>query len=84
MFPRPEATLPSIPFLQRPSRPLPPSAGLQGGDRAQGTRKFVREISVRVTGDILKPQYGFRQCYGMVPLKLFYREIVKIVQVTEK
>src|SRR4029434_5359080 len=32
--------------------------------RAQRTRTFVSEISVRKTGDILKPQYGFRQCYG--------------------
>ena len=91
----PEATLPSIPFLQRPSRLLPPSAWLREGHQLsftglrkvaapKATRKFVREISVRITGDILKPQYGFRQCYGMVPLKLFYREIVKIVQDTEK
>src|SRR4029434_3637029 len=36
---------------------------LKEGGHAQGTRKFVREISVRITGDILKPQ-RFRQCLG--------------------
>ena len=43
---------------------IAPLYRLKEGDRTQGTRKFVREISVRITGDILKPQYGFRQCYG--------------------
>lgn len=37
---------------------------LKEGDCAQGTRTFVREISLRITCDILKPQYGFRQCHG--------------------
>ena len=36
---------------------------LKEGDCAQGTRTFVREISLRITCDILKPQYGFRQCH---------------------
>src|SRR4029434_10932090 len=38
---------------------------LKEGDCTQGTRKSVREISLRITCDILKPQYGFRQSHGI-------------------
>src|SRR4029434_6974993 len=65
-----------FPAAQRPTgdRDSSPNSSLQRLDytsyspryicRAQRTRKFVCEISVRKTVDILKPQYGFQQCYG--------------------
>src|SRR4029434_3880962 len=66
MFPAPRA-------LQR-TEDSSPNSSLQRLDytsyspryicRTQRTRKFISEISVRKTGDILKPQCGFRQCYG--------------------
>src|SRR4029434_758023 len=76
MFLCPEATLPSIPFLQRPvffhRTRFRASGGtlallyrLKEGDCTQGTRKSVREISLRITCDILKPQYGFRQSHDI-------------------
>ena len=63
-------TLPSEAFLSSSTEPWALGGTLallyrrKEGDCAQGTRKSVKEISVRITCDILKPQYGFRQCHG--------------------
>ena len=65
-------TLPSEAFLSSSTEPwalggtLALLYRLKEGDCAQGTRKSVKEISVRITCDILKPQYGFRHSVNFV------------------